>query len=1039
MSDLAHFAPRSIQLPAVLQADGLAPCFGMIASLSDQGLAFDFPRCAPPHEALGRKARLDFDWQGQHHFCTCLVMHVQGSRALLSAREIPANVLAALHSVNRDNTPPLAARLSILQKQQACHVRFMEGMQAVVDEFFHLLSAGGSEPGPAQALRPIQPLIRAHFTQSYPMYPELRASHLEGATAGGDQAVDMDRVDDWIRRSGLAHAVTEALQPLPDVFDKHYAALQQPGGKSTYQPYTAESVLEELSDLLAPLRLDGETRLRCYELMAQAFRNKAALLYPSMLEILEDLPPELHMPAAGVPDLAQWLKLSSIAADSGGDAASAADVNQLASLVVRLTDNLEAFGERQRQLETVSASSHALVPAMLARDRILGRFLPALPGVAGGPLGALVPEWAPAAPLGSLNSLDAAALDGLYSQLMQPPPVDPGPERLSQASQIRPLMLQAHGLLLEYTLNGLNYQTHPEHPAWVLINGLDALHQGADDRGQFLDPSLQLACSLAMQWLLGQENTDEALGQVNDLLGRINEELLAAQQARRRQHLDRLGDADPGPLLIDSRWCVVRRDDEAIPYEVLGKYGDTWALLNRSATQLLEIPAEAFIDDFDQGRIEEAGSFDVPYLERIANATLTASLEAVHTYTWQDPGTGCLKRSALLDELERRLQHPVSEPPSFCALVEIPTMRPSLSSLHGDELAVMQKQTGDLLHAMLQDGEQCGRLSDVSFLLVFSSQEPEVLAERLMRLKHDMESLHPEWKMIGAAVPLVDAEGSTTPSNVLRRANQICAPVRQHAGFDLSCLQNVPPPRNRIEPLPFDSLFLRCQKIAPCHEGHAAHYEILLGIADDLVPLHTTQSFIVMAEQTGRIQELDAWVLRSALEWMDRNAAGLDRLSGLSVNLSGNSLVLPGHVDAIMRQLERFPHLAAKLILEVTETAAISNLDVAGLALRRLRKLGCRIALDDFGSGYSSYGYLRNLPLDYLKIDGTYIRNLLNDKTDQALTASMVDVAHALGLKVIAEYVDNEATYAWLKNQGVDYVQGYWVHEPAPLAELALH
>ena len=140
------------------------------------------------------------------------------------------------------------------------------------------------------------------------------------------------------------------------------------------------------------------------------------------------------------------------------------------------------------------------------------------------------------------------------------------------------------------------------------------------------------------------------------------------------------------------------------------------------------------------------------------------------------------------------------------------------------------------------------------------------------------------------------------------------------------------------------------------------------------------------------------------------------KLSGLSVNLSSNSLTHPGHVESIIALLSRYPEWAEKLIFEVTETAAIDHLDVAVRAPRGLRKLGCRIALDDFGSGYSAYSYVRSLPLDYLKIDGTYIRNLLTDKTDQALTASMVDVAHALDLKVIAEYVDSEAVYLWLKD-----------------------
>jgi len=365
-------------------------------------------------------------------------------------------------------------------------------------------------------------------------------------------------------------------------------------------------------------------------------------------------------------------------------------------------------------------------------------------------------------------------------------------------------------------------------------------------------------------------------------------------------------------------------------------------------------------------------------------------------------------------------------------------MRPSLSSLPGDELTVMQKRTGEILLAMMENGEHCGRLSDVSFLVVFSPQDPDRLAGRLSRLKTDLESLHPEWKMIGAVVPLINGEGPSAPSSVLRRANQSCVSARQHAGFDLSCLSNVPAVANQINPLPFSSLYLRCQKIRSCEDGAPPHYEILLGVNEELVPSHTTQSFVVMAEQTGRIHDLDTWVLKSALEWMDRNAAGLNQLSGLSVNLSGSSLTMDDHVDAMVGLLSDYPHLTKKLIIEVTETAAIGNLDVAVRSLRKLRKLGCRVALDDFGSGYSSYGYLRNLPLDYLKIDGIYIRNILTDKTDQALTASMVDVAHALGLKVIAEYVDSEATYSWLKTLGVDYVQGYWVHKPERLDGLIL-
>lgn len=1070
MTKQTSFAPRSILLPAILQVDGQAPCFGAIASLSDQGLAFDFQSTPLTQQFVGQTAQLDFDLQGQHHSCKGLIVHIQGQRTLLSMRCSSPNVLAALQSVNRGNTPSLASRLTTLQFQQACHTQFMESMKAVVDTFYQLLSAppqvslvpqdGEAAPPDHRSLQhlliPWRPQITRLFTQAYPMHPELHLRFSNASSTSPTDPVDMEQVDDWIRRTTIAQQVVESIQPLPDEFSRHYSLLNN-ASKPGSHPYQLDAVLKVLADQVAPHKPDPNQLALCYTLMAQAFQKHAIEIYQAMLRILESAPSESAHQPQKINSLAEWLKIS--AADSGastGDGSAAADaatpiqINKLAALLGWLTESLGALSESLPSPSSLPGLpfSGAPVPGLIARDRVFSHFLPAQAGrtdtgellqgnlaVVGS--GAAISGVGHA--LGGLSDLDNAALQGLSALMRQPPPIDPGPEKLSQASQVRALMLQAQGLLLEYTLNGLTYQAQPDHPAWTLLNALDALHQGADNRGQFLDPVLHHALGLTMQWLLGQEDVDAALEQVNQVLLKINAELRASRQSRRAQQLDQLGALVADPAVISTGWCIVKRDDEAIPYEVLGKHDGKWALLDRSASSLLDLAEERFLSELDSGLIEETESFDEPFLERIADVTLTTSLNAVHAFTWQDPASGCLKRSALMDELERRLAHPVSEPPSFCALIEIPTMRPSLSSLPGDELTVMQKRTGEILLAALESNEYCGRLSDVSFLMLFAAQEPNLLASRLSQLKSEMESLHPEWKMVGAAVPLVDETGLSTPSSVLRRANQACTAIRPHAGFDLSCLSNVPPVTNQIDPLPFTSLYLRCQKIASFDEGVPSHYEILLGIDEELVPAHSTQSFVVMAEQTGRINDLDTWVLQSVLEWMECNPDGLDKLSGLSVNLSGNSLTHTDHVDELAGLLANSPHLASKIILEVTETAAIENLDVAVRSLRKLRKLGCRVALDDFGSGYSSYGYIRSLPLDYLKIDGTYIRNILTDKTDQALTASMVDVAHALGLKVIAEYVDSEGIYYWLKELGVDYVQGYWVHKPERLETLILH
>lgn len=1070
MPDRSTSSPHPILLPAVLQVEGEAPCFGTIGSLTEQGLVFNFQTTPLTQKSVGLIAKLDFDLMGLHHSCKGLIVHIQNKRALLSLRETSTNVQAALLSINQDSMPTLAARLSTQQTQQACHAHFMNAMKAVVDTFYLQLPTEVKKTleqkkdleGLADLTRlpnmlnQLRPHLVRHYTVAYPMYPEQLDIPLHASPDPLTDPADMERVDEWIRRTSIAQQVVKALDPLPGSFSRHYSSLLNIAHKQTTHPYQPDAVLQLLAHLIAPLQLNPDARALCYSVMGQAFQNHATALYQDMLRIMKDTPSGTQLAHHDL-SLEQWLKMSASGATTSktgeaGQAAGMGQISELTALLGRLAEGLGALSERMPASPGAQPGAYlsfdAQIPGLLARDRIFNRFLPTGAGI--GDAGGLMPDslamfapgaagGAPGPVLGGLSDLDNAALQGLFAAMRQQSPLDLAPEKLSQGSQVRALMLQAQGLLLEFTLNGLTYQSQPDHPAWTLINALDALHQGADTRGQFLDAALHQAISLTMQWLLGQADVDAALEQVNALLIKINTQLRTDRQARRAQHLEALGTLAPDPAPISTGWCIVKREDDAIPYEVLGKHDGAWALLDRSATHLLEIPAEPFLQDLDRGQIEEAESFDEPFLERVADATLAASLHAVHTYTWQDPASGCLKRNALMDELERRLAHPVTEPPSFCALIEIPTMRPGGSSLPGDELAVLQKHTGERLLAALESGEHCGRLSDVSFMMVFSPQDPDHLATRLAQLKAEMEALHPVWKMIGAVVPLADGETQQTPSATLRRANLACTPLRAQAGFDLSCLSNVPQPANRIEPLPFSDLYLRCQKIASCVDGAPSHYEILLGVSEDLVPRHSTQSFVVMAEQTGRVNALDTWVLQSVLEWMDRNAAGMDQVSGLSVNLSGNSLTCADHIDAMVSLLTRYPHLTHKLILEVTETAAIENLDVAVRSLRALRKLGCRVALDDFGSGYSSYSYVRSLPLDYLKIDGTYIRNLLTDKTDQALTASMVDVAHALGLKVIAEYVDSEAVYTWLKDLGVDYVQGYWVHKPERLEGLVLN
>ena len=1054
---------------------------------------FDCLSTPIPADVLGKTARIEFSLSGRHHIASGRILHIQGLRAIVAHNTLKPELHEALVEADRSRQPDHAARNLSLQAQEACHARFMDGMKRVVDSFYQRLVA--AEPAEHTNIRlptikdmlgRLRIQLTHQLTHVYPAFPVQEDAYADSTDELA--LVDLSQVDNWIRRSTLVQNLSEPYRQSANQFSLNYARLLQKPGREVTHPYQLEPVLNILDEVLAPYDLDANEQAFCTHIMGEAFGEHASWLYQQLLQIVGEHPnpseetgARSHDPASAPPvapssvSLEQWLRSARHAAGtldndrpqsgmSGYAEPAPYHTDQLTTLLTRLTENLSSLtshlpaaayfpagatsGSNSIAVtgylpsgaaygNAVQGGMSTLVPGLIARDRVFSHFLPEMAGSFGTvppSAGDTVSAYAQPA---SASGEDQTALQNLQAYMRQPPAFDAGPERLTQASQIRTLMLQAQGLLLEYTLNGLTYQSQPDHPAWQLLNALDALHQGADNRGQFLDQALHQAIRLSMQWLLEQEDVDTALAQVNKLLDRINLQLAEERQARRTQHLDSLGTLEQDKSEINAGWCIVKLDDDLIPYEILGLKDGVWMLLDRSASDLLEVPKAQFRSALDAGEIQEAQDYDTPYLERIADATLTASLEAVHAYTWQDTSSGCLKRSALMDELERRLMHPVSSPPSFCALIEIPGMRPGMTGIPPDELTVLQKRTGDLLHSARLPGEQCGRLNDIAFMMVFTPQDRAQLKQRLATLKQNVEALHPQWKMLGAAVLLIEQDEATpSPASVLRRANMASATQRQTGGFDLSVLDTADTVSNEIIPLPFSALYLRGQKISPCDENGLPHYEILLGVSEDLVPAHTTQSFVVMAEQSGRVHELDAWVMENALRALSESSSLPDQISGLSVNLSGASLANPDHAARLLEILSAHTRLADKIIVEVTETAAIDNLEQAVQFLRKLRQLGLRVALDDFGSGYSSYAYLRTLPLDYLKIDGTYIRNIVNDKTDQALTASMVDVAHALGLKVIAEFVDNETAYQLLKEMGVDYVQGYWVHKPERLEQL---
>jgi diguanylate cyclase (GGDEF)-like protein/PAS domain S-box-containing protein len=235
--------------------------------------------------------------------------------------------------------------------------------------------------------------------------------------------------------------------------------------------------------------------------------------------------------------------------------------------------------------------------------------------------------------------------------------------------------------------------------------------------------------------------------------------------------------------------------------------------------------------------------------------------------------------------------------------------------------------------------------------------------------------------------------------------------------------------------LEHDLLEMYCQPILDLRTGRVSQYELLLRMVDEDGQILPPRAFLGIAERYGLMNDIDRWVVDQAIGLVaDSEEDGEGML--LEVNLSAKSLgdpLFPGWVE---QRLAASGIDASRLIFEITETAAIANMDEAKEFVNRLTRLGCRFALDDFGAGFGSFHYVKYLPIHYLKIDGDFVRNLSESSTDQSVVKAIVQLARGLGKRTIGEFVGDPRTVALLREYGVDYAQGYHVGVPLPVRDV---
>lgn len=212
----------------------------------------------------------------------------------------------------------------------------------------------------------------------------------------------------------------------------------------------------------------------------------------------------------------------------------------------------------------------------------------------------------------------------------------------------------------------------------------------------------------------------------------------------------------------------------------------------------------------------------------------------------------------------------------------------------------------------------------------------------------------------------------------------------------------------------------------------ALRYEVLLRLDNNDGDMINPDAFIPIAERFGMMKDIDRWVVKRAMKELSRQESRHHLPVNLSLNLSGQTLDDDTFAGFVKETSERYNIDLSSLTFEITETSAIENLESADRLISELRSLGCRFALDDFGCGFSSFTHLKFLPVDYIKIDGMFVKGMLKQGIDRAIVDSIVQIAHSVNKQTVAEYVESADILAMLKQAGVDYIQGFYISNPLP-------
>ncbi|MEJ2682147.1 MAG: DUF1631 family protein, partial [Gammaproteobacteria bacterium] len=479
--------------------------------------------------------------------------------------------------------------------------------------------------------------------------------------------------------------------------------------------------------------------------------------------------------------------------------------------------------------------------------------------------------------------------------------------------------------------------------------------------------------------------------------------------------------------------------------------------VNRQGMKLADVSLSELAEGLHSGNILILSTDAEPAIEHGLNSMIQDVYSALAHEVARDELTQMLSRREIELLVKRHLEEVhAGELEFFVVCVRVDHLA-SINDSYGYEVGdVVLKQLAERLFDVGKMDESVGRSSGTDFVMLLSNVSLTAARNEAERVLSSVMSFRFEWEntqlMVGASVGVVEVDKQyQSVDSILMDAQSACLTAQESGGNRIHVHQRGEKSAQRQQGgiawaskvetvLAHNQLRLQVQKIEPTHVAHQSnadlqlpHYEVLIGSVGE--NSSSVVDFIAAAERYRRMSHVDRWVVAAVFDWMCTHRDFMNQIGGLSISISGNSMNDSDFMDHLFEMFTSRQVPCNKVCFEITETVTLSSLNDTIDFMTEMKNLGCLFAMDDFGSGVSSFSYLKHLPVDYLKIDGSFVKDMKDSRRDMAMVKSITDMGHLLGKKVMAENVTDAKTLELLKSVGVDFCQGAYVEEPIWLDE----